>query len=40
MTMFCFLWTVKSNLFMFDIVCHLLNFPQNLLSLFTVQMDL
>ena len=36
MTMFCFLWTVPSNLFMFDVVCHLLNFPQNLLSLFTV----
>jgi hypothetical protein len=35
MTMFCFLWTVPSNLFMFDVVCHLLNFPQNLLSLLT-----
>jgi hypothetical protein len=40
MIIFCFLWTVQSNLFMFDIVCHLLNFPQNLLSLFTVCMDL
>jgi hypothetical protein len=36
MTMFCFLWTVQSNLFMFDSVCRLLNFSQNLLSLFTV----
>lgn len=32
MTMFCFLWSVQSNLFMFDVVCHLLNFPQNLLK--------
>jgi hypothetical protein len=40
MIIFCFQWTVQSNLFMFDIVCHLLNFPQNLLSLFTVCMDL
>jgi hypothetical protein len=32
MTMFCFLWTVQSNLFIFDVVCHLLNFSQNLLK--------